>query len=113
MASEAYSGSATIGTTEYDCPSASTSIGAVATSGIYQVFVDLNALTASDRFRLRIYEKCRSGDTQRLVHEATYVGVLPDPIAVTPALLLMHGWTVTLQKLQGTDRAIAWSIRRA
>ena len=47
MASEVYSGSATIGTTEYDCPSASTSIGAVATAGIYQVFVDLDALTAA------------------------------------------------------------------
>lgn len=113
MASEAYSGSATIGTTEYDCPSASTTLGAVATAGIYQVFVDLANLTASDRFALRIYEKARSGDTQRLVHQAIYVGVLPDPIAVTPALLLMHGWTVTLQKLQGADCAIAWSIRRA
>jgi len=113
MATEAYSGSATIGTTEYDLPSASTTLGAVATAGVYQVFVDLSALTASDRYRLSLYEKTRSSSTQRLVHQATYVGALPSPVAVTPALLLMHGWTVTLQKLQGTDRAIAWSIRRA
>jgi uncharacterized protein YhhL (DUF1145 family) len=33
-------------------------------------------------------------------------------IAVSPALVLMHGWDMSLLKTAGTDRAITWSIRK-
>ena len=33
-------------------------------------------------------------------------------LAVTPALVLMHGWDMTILKLAGTDRSIEWSIRQ-
>ena len=109
--SEAFSGSASISTTEYDLPSASTTVSAQTTDGIYQLFLDLNALTSTEEYRLRIYEKTRSGDTQRVVDEVIISGAQTEPIYVTPALLLLHGWTITLKKNQGTDRTIAWSIR--
>jgi len=32
-------------------------------------------------------------------------------VFVTPSLLLIHGWDMTLLKVAGTDRAIDWSIR--
>lgn len=109
--SEAFAGSASISTTEYDLPSASTSLSAQTTDGIYQVLLDLNALTATEEYRLRIYEKVRSTSTQRVVQEVIISGAQTEPVYVTPALLLLHGWTVSLKKNQGTDRTIEWSIR--
>jgi len=109
---EAFSGSATIGTTQYDLPSNSTTVSAQTTDGIYQLFLDLNALTATESYQLKIYEKVQSSGTQRLIDNMTISGVQTEPVYVTSALLLMHGWTYTLTKLQGTDRAIAWSIRQ-
>lgn len=111
--SEAFSGSASITTTEYDLPSASTSLSAQTTDGIYQLFLDLSALTSTEQYRLRTYEKARSTGTQRVVDEVIFSGVQTvEPIYVTPALLLLHGWTYTLQKLQGTNQTIEWSIRQ-
>jgi len=109
---ETHSGSATVGATEFDLPSNSTTLSSITTDGIYQLFLDLSALTATERYRLRIYERTRAADTQRVVEEVIITGAQSEPIYVTPALLLMHGWTFTLQKLQGTDRTIAWSIRQ-
>lgn len=108
---EAFAGSTTIGSTEYDLPSGSTTLSAQTTAGIVQVYLDLSALAAGDEFRLCIYEKVRSGDTQRLVDEVALSGAQPEPVYVTPSLLLMRGWTVTLRKAGGTDRAIPYSIR--
>lgn len=108
---QTHSGSATIGATEHDLPSNSTTLSAQTTAGIYQLFLDLAALTATERYRLRIYDRTRAGDPQRVVEEVIITGAQPEPIYVTPALALMHGWTYTLQRLQGTDRSIAWSIR--
>jgi hypothetical protein len=110
--SEAFSGSFAISTTEYDLPSASTTKSSQTTDGIYQLFIDLSALTATESYRLRIYEKTRSTSAQAIVEDITISGVQSEPVYVTPSLLLMHGWTYTLQKLQGTDRTIEWSIRQ-
>lgn len=109
---EAFSGSFAVSTTEYDLPSASTTLSSQTTDGVYQVFLDLNALTATEEYRLRIYEKTRSSSTQRIVEEVIISGAQTQPVYVTPALLLLHGWTVTLKKNQGTDRTIEWSIRQ-
>jgi len=109
---EAFSGSATISTTEYDLPSASTTVSAQTADGIYQLFLDLSNLTATESYQLRIYEKVQSGGTQRVIDDTTISGVQTEPVYVTSALLLMHGWTYTLTNLQGTPCAIAWSIRQ-
>ena len=109
--SEAFNGSASIGTTEYDLPSASTTVSAQTTDGIYQLFLDLNALTSTEEYRLRIYEKVQSSSTQRVVQEVIFSGAQAEPVYVTPALLFLHGWTFTLKRNFGTDRTINWSIR--
>lgn len=110
---ELYSGSASISTTEYDLPSASTTLSSITTDGIFQVFLDLNALTSTEEYQLKIYEKCRSTSTQRVIQQVIFSGAqTTEPIYVVPGLLLMNGWTVTMKKNQGTDRTIDWSIRQ-
>lgn len=109
---EAFNGNATIGTTEYDLPSNSTTVSTQTSDGIYQLYIDLNNLTATEEYRLRIYEKVRSSDIQRVIQEVIFSGAqTTEPTYVTPSLLFLHGWTFTLRKNQGTDRSIAWSIR--
>lgn len=110
--SEAFTGSASISTTEYDLPSASTTKSAQTSDGIFQVFLDLSAMTATEAYQLRIYEKTRTTSTQALIEDITISGVQSEPVYVTPALLLLHGWTVTLTLLQGTAKTIEWSIRQ-
>jgi hypothetical protein len=83
------------------------------TDGVFQFFLDLNALVAGDQFQIRVYEKISgSGDTQRVVYESIVTGVQSQPIWVCPALTLLHGWDFTVKKLTGTDRSIIGSVRQ-
>jgi hypothetical protein len=109
--SEPYTDSATIGTAEYSCPNDSTSLTPITDDGVYQVFLDLSAMEAGDQFQIRIYEKVRSASTQRVVYESVITGLMA-PVWVSPSLLLLHGWDVTLKKLAGSDRSLEWSIRK-
>lgn len=111
--SEAFSGSASISTTEYDLPSASTTKSSQTTDGIYQLFLNLNAMTSTESYRIRIYEKTISSGSQLVVEEVIVYGAqTTQPIYVTPALLLLHGWTFTVTLLQGTAKTLEWSIRQ-
>lgn len=107
---EAFTGSETVGTTEHSLTTDTAGPDADATAGVFQPFLDLNALAAGDVFRFRAYEKCRTGDTQRLVYSAEYSGAQATPIWAGPSLLLGVGWDMTLVKVAGTDRAINWRI---
>ncbi len=109
--SEAYTGSATISTTEYSLPNASTTLTPITVSGVYQVFIDFAAMTASEEYLIQIKEKVTSGGTQRTIYQASLEGVQTSPF-VTPSLILLHGWDVTVDKIAGTDRTIYWSIRK-
>jgi hypothetical protein len=82
------------------------------TDGIYQLVVDASAMVNGDELELRIKEKCRAGDTQRLAWFASYAHVQGSPLIVSPALVLLHGWDVTLKQTAGTGRAFPWSIRK-
>lgn len=113
--SEAFTGTETVGSTNewslttdtsYDTGDAQTA------DGVYQVFLDLNALAAGDTFEFKVYEKVLGASTQRLVYWARFSGVQGSPVWVSPSLLLMHGWDATLKKIAGTDRSIDWSIRK-
>jgi hypothetical protein len=110
--SEAFSGSETVGTTEHSMTTDTAGPDTDTTDGIYQAFVDFNAVVAGDQFRFRVYEKVLSSSTQRLVFEAHIGGVQTAPNWASPSLILMHGWDMTLTKIAGTDRAIDWSIRK-
>ena len=113
--SEAYSGTEAVGTTEHSLTADAAYSGAtpITTDGVYQVFLDVSDMVAEDVLQIRIYEKCRSGDTQRVVYQAILGGVQAQPIWVSPSLVLMHGWDVTLDKLDGSGNTatILWSIR--
>jgi len=110
--SEAFSGSETVSTTEWSLTTDTAGPDADTTDGIYQVFIDFNALAVGDQFQVRVYEKVLSSSTQRIVDEWTINGPLSAPVWVSPTLILLHGWDITIDKIAGTDRAIDWSIRK-
>lgn len=106
--------SATISTSEYSLP-ADTASGvptSQTTDGVYQFYVDLAAMVAGDQYRLRLYEKCDSAGTQRIVDEWIFTGAQSKPLFPTPSFVLGEGWDVTMLRLAGADRVIPWSIRK-
>ncbi len=110
---ELITGTEAVGTTEhslatdtsYDTGDAQT------TDGVFQAFLDVSDMIAGDQLQIRIYEKVRSGDTQRIVYEAILTGAQSQPIWVSPSLVLMHGWDITCDALAGTI-TVNWSIRQ-
>lgn len=107
----AFEGSETVGTTEHSLTTDTAGPDATTTDGIFQAFIDLNALAAGDEFIFKVYETvATSGGTQRLVYSATFLGAQPTPVWVSPTLILGVGWDMTLDKVTGTDRAIVWRI---
>ena len=109
---ELYAGSENVTTTEWSLSGDDNSLASLTTDGVYQVFLDVSALVGADLFRIRIYEKVQSGDTQRVVYEAFIGGPQISPIWSSPALILMNGWDVSLFRIAGSDRTITWSIRQ-
>lgn len=107
---EAFTGSETVGTTEHSMTTDTAGPDLTTTDGIFQIWVDVSAMTAGDQYQIRIYEKVTSGGSQLKVFESVLTGVQPGPF-VSPSLILLHGWDATLDKLAGTDRALTWSIR--
>lgn len=90
--------------TSYDTADAQT------TDGVLQAFLDVSDMIAGDQLQIRIYEKVRSGDTQRIVYQAILTGAQSEPIWVSPAISVMHGWDVTADALAGTI-TVNWSLR--
>jgi hypothetical protein len=101
-----------ISTTEYSLTNDSTTIAAQTDDGLYQAFIELNNMASGDTYVIRIYEKVYGAATQRVAQSWTLTGAQADPIWVSPHLQLMHGWDITMQRTAGTDRSIAWSIRK-
>ncbi len=60
--------------TSYDTADAQT------TDGVFQVWLDLADMIAGDQLQIRIYEKVRSGDTQRIAFEAILTGAQSQPL---------------------------------
>ncbi len=106
-----YSGTKAVDTTEWSLTTDTAGPDADTTDGVFQVFLDLSDMIAGDQLQIRVYEKCRSGDTQRVVYEAILTGAQAQPMWVSPSLILMHGWDVTLDALAGTI-TVLWSIRQ-
>lgn len=110
MAITEYTINASVSTTEYSITGDSTTIQTQTGDGVMQAFIDFSAMAAGDQYQIRVYEKARSASTQHVVYEAVVSGA-QDELFVTPALTVMHGWDVTLDKLTGTDRTIEASVR--
>lgn len=82
------------------------------TDGVFQFFIDCSNLANGDTIEIQVLEKVLSSGTARLVYEATLSNVQDEPIWVSPALVLMHGWTLQLKQTLGTARAYDWSQRK-
>jgi hypothetical protein len=110
---EAWSGTEAVSTTEWSCTTDTsyTNADLQTDDGVFQGFFDVNDMVAGDQLQIRVYEKCRSGDTERIVYEAILTGQQPFPLFVTPSLVLMHGYDWTLDALAGTI-TVLWSIRK-
>lgn len=108
---ELYSGTEAVSTTEWSLSTDTAGPDADATDGIFQVFIDVSDMVAGDQLQVRIYEKVRSTDTQRIVFQAILTGAQSEPIWVSPSLILMHGWDATVLALAGTITC-NWSIRQ-
>ena len=115
--SEFTTGTRAMDTTEWSMADTSTANGEaystatpLTTDGIYQLFLDVSDMVAGDQLQIRIYEKCRSGDTQRIVYQAILSGAQAEAIWASPSLILMHGWDMTADALAGTI-TVLWSIR--
>jgi hypothetical protein len=109
---EAYVDTGTsISTTEYSLTNDSTSIATQTTDGVYQAFIDFATMVAGDQYQIKVLEKVYGAGTQRTIYNAIITGVQAGPF-VTPSLILMHGWDITVKRLAGSDRSISWSIRQ-
>lgn len=116
MASEIFSGTEAVGTTEHSMPAdAAFGGGTIQTTDVdLQLYLDLSDMIAGDDLQLRIYEKVQSSDTQRIVYESRLNGPQSPPNQVFPAVgafTLLHGWDATLDAIAGTI-TVTWSGRQ-
>lgn len=110
--SEYASGTETVSTTEWSLTTDTSGPDADTTDGVYQFFIDFNALQDGDAFEFRVYEKVLSTSTQRVVLIETIQNTQLAPVFVSPSLVLIHGWDATVLKVAGTDRSIDFSVRQ-
>jgi hypothetical protein len=79
---------------------------------MFQVFVDTANMVAADVLEIRIKRKVISAGTIRQVVVSVLAGAQSDPCWVSEAILLRHGWDVTLKQTAGTGRVFPWSIEK-
>ena len=109
--SEAYTVTGSSWGTETSLTSGTTTIQSRTIPGVYQLFVDVANLTSGDVYVVRLYERVRSTDSQRVVASWTLTGGLGEPVFATPGFHLRNGWDFTLQRTAGTDKTITASVR--
>ena len=102
----------TMGAAEISILSGTTSLTPSTTAGAFQLIVDAANMAKGDEYRVRIYEKCLSGGTQRVLAQWTMLGAQSE-LLVTPTFMLLNGWDMTIIKIAGTDRAFTASVRKA
>ncbi len=102
----------TVGATELSIVSGTTTLQTITDDGVYQLWVDAGTMIKGDRFIIRVYEKVEgTGGTKKVVFAATLKDVQSE-VFVTPTLILINGWDMTIQRLAGADRAFDASIRK-
>lgn len=111
----AFAGSEAVSTTEHSMPNdaAYTALSHRNDDGVFQLFLDVADMVDGDELQVRIYETARSGGTTRIVYQQNICGKAGtfNKGWVFPALVLMHGWDMTLDAISGTITVI-WSIRK-
>ena len=106
------SGNETVSTTEWSLTTDTSGPDVQTDDGMYQFWLDLNALAKGDLYIFRVYEKVLSSGTQRIVFQAFFANAQSEPIWVSPALILLHGWDATIVKSAGADASIDFSVRQ-
>jgi hypothetical protein len=108
-----YSGSNSVSSSELSLTLNSTAgVPAAKTDkGTITLVCDVSAMLAGDQFEIKLYDKARSADTQRLVDHWVLTGAQAYPLFVTPPFMLGEGWDFTIKKITGTDRTITSEIR--
>lgn len=83
------------------------------TTGVFQLFLDVNALAAGDVLEVRMKEKVIAGGTARaMMWSLAGAQGADDALFATPPMTLGIGWSATIKQTAGTGRAIPWSLRR-
>lgn len=110
---EAFAGSEAVGATEWSMPrDASYSSASPQTDdGIYQLMLDLTDMVAGDELQIRFYEKVQAAGTQRVLYQSSVAGPQSPAVWVSPSLVLVNGWDMTLDAIAGTI-TVEWSIRK-
>ena len=114
---ELFSGSADVNSTTISMTLNSAGTTAQPTDGAFQLWLDLSNMTSSSSFDVAFWEKVTSGGTQRKFWTASFQGSQGVPIWVSPTVILMNGWDMTIVNTMSTasvsaDRHIDWSIRQ-
>lgn len=108
---ELYTGTEAVSSTEWSCTTDTAGPDVDTTDGVFQVFLDVTDMVNTDILQIRIYEKVQSAGSQLLVCESILRDAQAEPVWVSPTLILMHGWDVTLLAVAGTI-TVNWSIRQ-
>jgi hypothetical protein len=88
-------------------------LATVTDAGIYILMVDVNAMVGGatpDTLELRIYGKCRSSDTERLIDVHRLIGTQSAPLFRCASIVSPHSYKVTLKQTAGTGRAYPWAV---
>jgi hypothetical protein len=109
--SEAFAGTEAVSTTEWSMTTDTAGPDADTNDGVYQIFLDVSDMVAGDELQIRVYEKVGAASTQRIVYQSNLVGAQSPPIWVSPSLILLHGFDMTVKAISGTI-TIDWSIRK-
>lgn len=108
---ELYTGTHAIDTNEWSLTTDTAGPDADTTAGLYQAVIDVSDMVDGDELQIRVYEKVRSGDTQRVVYTNSLSDAQLQPLLYTPPLMLLNGWDYTLDAIAGTITC-NWSIRQ-
>jgi hypothetical protein len=84
------------------------------TAGVYQLWIDTNAMvggTTPDILIVRFYGKARTGDTERLIDEHSLIGAQSVLLWVSKPYAALYSFRAAIVQSQGTARAFPWSIR--
>lgn len=90
----------------------STTLQSLTDVGFYTLILDCSAMVKGDEFELLVKEKAHGSATQRTVIKKQLKHA-KNSLFVLPGLFLGLGFDITLKKISATDRAFAWSVRRA
>lgn len=104
-----------ISTTEYSLPNDTNySAGSGITQAtVLQALIDFANMVAGDQYEIKIYDGLYDSSpppSQSLIYHAVLTGPQTG-LFVTPSLVLIWNWDVTVKRLAGSDRSIAWSLR--